>query len=60
MQALAEKQLSTRAPGKGVNILMGVPGAKAAENYFPVIRPVIPVGVCKEDEVLSLVTPPLA
>ena len=33
---------------------MGVSGAKAAENNFPVIRPVIPVGICKEDEVLSL------
>ena len=33
---------------------MGVPGTKAAENNFPVIRPVIPIGVCKEDEVLSL------
>tara|TARA_B100001079_G_C16044587_1_gene354403 strand:+ start:353 stop:541 length:189 start_codon:yes stop_codon:yes gene_type:complete len=54
VKTLAEKQLSTRAPGKGIDVLMGIAGAKTAENHFPMISPVISIGICKKDEVLTL------
>ncbi len=46
VQALAEEKLAARAPREGVDVLVGVAGAEAAQDHLARVGPPVAVGVC--------------
>ncbi len=54
VQALAKQQFAARAPGEGVDILVGIPGPEPGQHDAMRIGLVIAVGVFHVDEVVAL------
>ena len=53
VQALAHHQLTGRSPREGVDRLVGVTGAEAAEDHPPLIGLAVAVGVLEEEQLVG-------
>ena len=54
VQTLAEEKFSAGGPGEGIDVLVGVTGSEAGEENLTGIRPVVPVFIPQEEEILAL------
>ncbi len=51
MKTLAEEQFAPRAPGQGIDILVGVAGAESGEQYLALIRLAVAIGITQMHEI---------
>ena len=54
VQTLAEEQFPAGGPGEGIDVLVGVTGSESGEEHLAGIRPVVPVFIPQEEEILAL------
>ena len=51
MKTLTKEQFAPRAPGQGIDILVGVAGAESGEQHFALIRLAVAIGITQMHEI---------